>query len=98
MMRDLVADYGTDAAEVDCIIGLRIEKRRLQDRCGKDDFVQAASKCIDQMRRSEPACAIDWPPQIGKALFEFPRIDAQPVAGVIVALDAQTFVSFQRSG
>ena len=36
---DLVADHRTDAAVVGRVVGLGVEERRLQNRCGEDDLV-----------------------------------------------------------
>src|SRR3954451_7069139 len=39
-MTNLMTDDGTDGAVVDRIVGLHVEERRLQNRGGKNDFVQ----------------------------------------------------------
>ncbi len=91
-MRDLVSDHGADPAEVDRIIGLRVEKRRLQNRRRKHDLVQTTGERVDQVRRRKPARPIDRPAQIREPLLEFPHIRAQPITRVVVARNGQTLV------
>src|SRR5690348_17564660 len=55
-----VADYGADAAVIQRVIGFRIEKWRLQDAGGENDFVVGGAVIgIDRGRRHAPFAAID---------------------------------------
>ena len=78
---DLVADHRADAAVVGGVVGLGVEERRLQNRCGKDDLVHAGVVVgVDGLRRHEPLVAVDRPAELGQLAVVADRVAAQVVA------------------
>ena len=87
---DLVADHRADSAVVRRVVGLGVEERRLQNRCGEDDLVHSGVVVgVDGLRRHEPLVAIHRSAELGQlAVVARPR--AAPVVAVqVVALDDQ---------
>ena len=87
---DLVADDRADTAVVGGVVGLGVEERRLQNRCGKDDFVHARVVVgVDGLRRHEPLVAVHRVAQLGQLAVVAHRVAAPVVAVQVVALDHQ---------
>ncbi len=98
-VRYFMADRVADAAIIDRIIRVLVEKRRLEDGGGKDDFVHAGIEVgIDRLRRHEPLIPVNRPFQLphGSSVFELGR--AEHVSRVIVGANEKSFVAFEALG
>ena len=77
-MAQFVSDHRTDCTVVDRIVSIQVEKWRLQDCGGKNDFVhRRAVVCVDRLRRHVPFVAINRPAKFLQiaVVFEFGRSD-----------------------
>ncbi len=92
-MADLVPDDRPDRAVVHRSVGVGIEERRLQDRCGKHDLVVLRVVVgVDLLRRHLPLGAIDRHVQARDLIIPVPQARAPHVADEVVAAHLQTGV------
>ncbi|CAB4933943.1 unannotated protein [freshwater metagenome] len=90
---DLVPDDGSDSAVVGCVVGLGVEERRLQNGCGKDDFVHPGVVVgVDGLRRHEPFVAIDRSAELVEITLIVGFVAAAVVAEQIVGGDVDARV------
>ena len=90
---DLVADHRADAAVVGGVVGFGVEERRLQNRCGKDDFVHAGVVVgVHGLRRHEPLVAVHGAAELRQLAVVADRVAALVVAVQVGAVDHQARV------
>ena len=66
-MANLVADDGTDGAEVFCGIGLWVIERRAQDCCREGDVIDhRVIKGVDRLRGGHPLITVSWLANLGQ--------------------------------
>ena len=86
-VRHLMADHGADAAVVERVIRFGVEKRRLENSRGENDFVvQRRVVGVDRRRRHSPFGAVHGLADLGEVARGFKRIAARDIFHVRAAV------------
>ena len=96
---DLVRDDHADAAEVDGVVGVGVEQRRLQDAGREDDLVEGRVVVgVDDVGRHLPLGEVDRAGQLRELVVELEAGRAEPVGDVGVAPEPSPDQSRHTSG
>ena len=89
-VRHLMADDGANPAVIHCLVGVRIEERRLQNAGWKHDFVHVrVIISVHRWRRHPPVGAIDWFADLLNVTISLELFSSQRVQDVRAAVDLE---------